>query len=281
MEQSVTLRQLQEVYLDMMQQFHAFCVERDLTYYMVGGTLLGAVREQGFIPWDDDVDFAMPRPDYERFIREYTGKMVLQSRHGEAEYYFPYIKLFHWDTPILHVEDDLHGVRSEVFVKFDIYPIDGVGNDWNKALKLTKKVRFRKKLLYWNLTKEKSRNAIKNAVLTLIRKIPSRMILESIDKTMQRYSTENSALWTRWREGAVSENIVDRTVFSTPVLLPFENASFYAPREYHTYLTGVYGGYTVRKKQNGGMRHDTNHNELTKQFAQIVSAEGPDNKEQK
>lgn len=281
MNKTVTFRELQDIFHDMMKQFHSFCVENNLTYYMVGGTLLGAVREKGFIPWDDDVDFAMPRPDYERFIREYNGKMVLQSRHGEAEYYFPYIKLFHWDTPILQIVDDLHGTQSKVFVKFDIYPVDGLGNDWNKALKLTKKVRFRKKLLYWNLTKEKSKNAIKNVVLTLIRGIPSRMILESIDKTMQTYSIENSTLWTRWREGAASENIFDRTVFSTPVLLPFESSSFYAPREYHTYLTGVYGDYTVRKKQNSGMRHDTNHNELTKQFAQIVSAEETDNKEQK
>ena len=55
--------------LVMMDWFHNYCSEHQLTYYMIGGTMLGAVRHKGFIPWDDDLDVYMPRPDYEKLWR--------------------------------------------------------------------------------------------------------------------------------------------------------------------------------------------------------------------
>ncbi len=58
----------QNLLAEMAQVFHRFCVSHNLTYYMLGGTLLGAVRHRGFIPWDDDMDFGMPREDYERML---------------------------------------------------------------------------------------------------------------------------------------------------------------------------------------------------------------------
>lgn len=62
MNQPFTIGELQKIFLDMMNDFHRFCTEKNIKYYMVSGTLLGAVREKGFISWDDDVDFAMPGP---------------------------------------------------------------------------------------------------------------------------------------------------------------------------------------------------------------------------
>ena len=59
---------IQQMLADMLKVFHDFCVEHSLTYYVVAGTALGAARHKGFIPWDDDVDVGMPRPDYERFL---------------------------------------------------------------------------------------------------------------------------------------------------------------------------------------------------------------------
>ena len=61
------MTELQERLLRLLKWYHEFCVANDLKYYAIGGTALGAVRHGGFIPWDDDVDVGMPRPDYERF----------------------------------------------------------------------------------------------------------------------------------------------------------------------------------------------------------------------
>ena len=62
------LRVLQMAELDLMKLFVRICEKHKLRYYMIGGTMLGAVRHKGFIPWDDDMDVGMPRPDYERFL---------------------------------------------------------------------------------------------------------------------------------------------------------------------------------------------------------------------
>lgn len=84
-----TIREVQVLYLGMIQRYAEYCQQKDLTFFMAGGTLLGAVREQGFIPWDDDVDFAMPRPDYEKFIREYKGELILNVVGKTAAYNLP------------------------------------------------------------------------------------------------------------------------------------------------------------------------------------------------
>ena len=265
-QQPITVKQLQEIFLGMMEEFHRFCVENQLKYYMVGGTLLGAVREKGFIPWDDDVDFAMPRPDYERFIKEYRGGMRLKCMQNDKTHLFPYIKLFHEELSVVGIEDEQYDIHSKVFVKFDIYPIDGVGCDKSKALALMKRVRQRKQLLYLNLTREKATGALKNIVLWGIRRIPSRIILRGIERKMKTHSYEKSTFLTRWREGGITANLVNRSVFGEPVLLPFEDHSFFAPQEYDVYLTHVYGNYMERKRMDSGLRHDTSANEITRSF---------------
>lgn len=78
----MTLKEIQNVSLDILKDLHKFCVENNINYTLCGGTLLGAIRHNGFIPWDDDVDVAMPRPDYERFIKEFHSEKgyILKAR---------------------------------------------------------------------------------------------------------------------------------------------------------------------------------------------------------
>ena len=70
------LRQMQLMLTDMLKVFHDFCLEHSLRYYAVGGTALGVARHQGFIPWDDDLDVGMPRPDYERFVELFNKENI-------------------------------------------------------------------------------------------------------------------------------------------------------------------------------------------------------------
>ena len=68
---SITREEMKQILLDMLVELDRFCEANDVRYYLAGGTLLGALRHKGFIPWDDDIDVTMPRKDYERFIRIY------------------------------------------------------------------------------------------------------------------------------------------------------------------------------------------------------------------
>ncbi len=271
MNQRFTIKEFQSVLLDMMTEFHRFCEKNGLTYYMVGGTLLGAVREGGFIPWDDDVDFAMPRDDYEKFIQIYEGTLALHCLQNDNEHMFPYIKLFNPQMPLITVDDEQYNFHSEIFVKFDIYPIDGLGNDARKATKRLKKISRKKHLLFLNLTKSKSKNLLKRFVLFFVRKLSPARILKSIDKAMQKYSVEKSMFLTRWREGGAKPNVIKKEIFGSPVLIPFENQNFYAPQDSHTYLSSVYGDYMIRKQSNTAPRHGVARNEIAKKLAQSIS----------
>ena len=70
----MTLQEIQTVNLELMKDIHAFCVKNNIHYSLAYGSLIGAVRHKGFIPWDDDIDIMMPRPDFERFSHEYKSE---------------------------------------------------------------------------------------------------------------------------------------------------------------------------------------------------------------
>lgn len=94
--------------------------------------------------------------------------MILQSIRNEKRHLFPYVKLFNRDIQVVRIEDEKYQISSRTFVKFDIYPIDGLGNDKERALTVLESVRKRKRLLYLNLSRERSKNVIKNIALAVI-----------------------------------------------------------------------------------------------------------------
>lgn len=123
----IDLNELKELEKDILNKVVEFCDKHNLKYMLVFGTLLGAVRHKGFIPWDDDIDIAMPRKDYELFLKLFPGEMkgtiyYLQSSTTEKKYWLPFAKVRRLDTlfnelPIVKVD-----APKGVFV--DIFPID-------------------------------------------------------------------------------------------------------------------------------------------------------------
>ena len=129
MGQELTLKEVQGRCLDIMLDVHNFCMKNDIQYSMSGGTLLGAVRHKGFIPWDDDVDLFMLRPDYDRFVHSYkSDRYVLRTMETERGFCLPFA----------HVTDmketKIKWVRTPYSykpggVKIDIFPIESVSNN--------------------------------------------------------------------------------------------------------------------------------------------------------
>ena len=131
--EEMTLREIQLVSLDIMKDIHAFCVRNNIRYTLAYGSLIGAVRHKGFIPWDDDIDIWMPRPDYERFCKSYqseAGLKILSPYCDDNYFYFAKV----YDDQRTRVEMKWLHRDGDLGVWIDVFPIDGIADDMNQFL---------------------------------------------------------------------------------------------------------------------------------------------------
>ncbi len=247
----LTLQEIQKVSLDIFLDVHDFCMKNDIKYFMSGGTLLGAVRHHGFIPWDDDVDLFMLRPDYDRFIASYESKRyVLFSMENDKDYFLPYAHVADTEESVIEYNYDPFSTR-QTGVKIDIFPLETVPDDeiefekhfkkgcnlWNifsrariAFCKLSKKnpLRLNARILFWR-------------VMTLGGKTVFHLC-HLIDKNARKYeygTTDYVALMSFPVLRAKQRHRVD--VFSDTVLLDFEGHKVCAPVKYEEFLRTAFG----------------------------------------
>lgn len=125
----LNLREIQLCLLDMLTAFSNFCEKHNLRYYISGGTLLGAARHNGFIPWDDDIDVNMPRPDYERLLNLAKNGIEKYQVYESPKCYISYAKMFDPDTVMLNEYEGVSGKKASSYyesVFMDICPLDGL-----------------------------------------------------------------------------------------------------------------------------------------------------------
>lgn len=135
------MNEIQKTLFKMMEEIHRLCVDNGLKYYMVGGTMLGAVRHKGFIPWDDDMDISMPREDYDQFInlpRNTLPEWMEIKRPLENDINLGYSKVMNRNTTL--VEAFMKEKVGGVFI--DIFPLDGIENNYYKAVSRMKIAQF-------------------------------------------------------------------------------------------------------------------------------------------
>lgn len=119
----LSLKDLQQTALDILKDVHAFCVKNNLRYSLAYGTLLGAVRHKGFIPWDDDIDIYMPRPDYEKFFSIYKSENCVAVHESQSYIAFGRV----CDNKKTIVKTTLPWEKSnQLGVWVDVFPIDGI-----------------------------------------------------------------------------------------------------------------------------------------------------------
>ncbi len=241
--EKIGLEECRRIALDILIDIADYCEENEIRYYLSVGTLLGAVRHQGFIPWDDDIDIMMPRPDYKRFLEEYSSKKGYKV-YKPSEGRFYYAKVY--DTGTAKYERDVDYLKYKpIGVDVDIFPLDGIVNDEEIIEKLYRKDRILEKFL--RLSNQPiflRKNPLKAINRILPRIFPgSKWLVRMIEKNAQTYGYDESdyVIRMRWSPNGFT-GALPKEVFEKDYGI-FEKNVFCIPRGYDQFLTAFFGDY--------------------------------------
>ena len=247
-EKKQLVKRIQRIVFRLMCAVDDFCKENGILYFLSGGTCLGAVRHQGFIPWDDDADLMMPRPDYERFCRLFASNpppgYAIGSLATDPAWKTKHAKV--WDVRT-HLSNNLIGVTG-IGVFADILPIDGLPENprrrrlhykWSKAL-----CGLGNSCIKTRFVPGESHLLLKRATALATRPFSSRFFFKWMNANAAKYD-----FWKSPHVGAImaahygERETIDRESMASATLLPFEGRPFPVPAGYHRYLSNLYGDY--------------------------------------
>ena len=240
-EKRLTTEECKNISLKILIDIDKFCRENNITYFLACGTLLGAVRHQGFIPWDDDVDIMMPRPDYNKFIKSYSNKNYKVS--GPYDGLLNYSKVYDVNTVKYELGVD-YKKCNPIGVDVDVFPLDGIVNNEFIINFLYKTDCFLEMLL--RLSKQPifyRKNPLKAINRIIPRIIGSKNLVYLLEKNAQRFNYEKSDYVIRMRRSTNGFTGALKKDFFQKHYLPFEGIEFCVPKEYDQWLKAFYGDY--------------------------------------
>ncbi|MDT3699210.1 MAG: LicD family protein [Thermincola sp.] len=249
---NINVRKLQLLQLDAFKEVDRICKRNNLKYFMIGGTLLGAVRHKGFIPWDMDLDIAMYREDYDRFAeccgRELSGKYFLQSFKTDVDF-FPALSRICINNTYLEIERSRH-LHHHKGIYIDIFPLDNVSDDkrarnrQKKILALIDNIILLKACYSYDIEFFSLKYVIKKLFTILLKPLRLKWLHKMREKVMVQDAKEDTGLvCSTASHYGYSKQVLNREIYGSPVLMEFEDGLYYAPRKWEEYLRILYGDY--------------------------------------
>lgn len=247
MDQEV-LKNLHKNELEILQEVVRICEENNLTYFLIGGTLLGAIRHKGFIPWDDDLDIAMPREDYNKFllisIKNLNKKYYLHCNKTDPNYWLPFAKIRKENT-VFDEKNSSH-IDSHKGIYVDIFPLDNANKE--KSLFQVLQAYITKKLsvvILWKMGFYKKEISLS---LKIILRIMNCVKLIKLSTFQQFIMSLNKNYQSKYFVNLGSNyNYIKQTIpknkYYPPVKVEFEGKYYNAPNDWDYILKRIYGDY--------------------------------------
>lgn len=254
------LRLIQNYSLELLKQLDKVCEENNLRYYIIGGTLLGAVRHKGFIPWDDDIDVAIPRKDYNYLLEHANG--LFEAPYQLQHYSNCSNKRILRDMIMRLVNSDItvdikqNGNIRKSNIVLDILPLDGTPDNY-----LIRKIYFFRLLLHraffkftfyddLEIENDIKRNWIERFLISFAKATQIGKIIDplkelnKLERLLSKYDCDKSKKMAGTFLGAYKlREFTDVKYFRNRKKYQFEDGEFYGPDDYDGYLKCIYGAY--------------------------------------
>jgi len=258
----IDLTQLKKIQVDILLDIDKFCREHQLRYSLAFGTLLGAIRHKGYIPWDDDIDIMMPRDDYNRFVNRYKANHYnVVTQANCSGYNLPFAKVYDKRT-IVH---ELAAMNATFGVYIDIFPIDNYPDTQEQTNKFLSK---KSRLNFLHSVKitafRKGRKWYKNFVLAIFKFLcfpfSAIKLTDKIEELSQSYNAENTSF-----AGVLSPTDnrpnwkLPAEIFNSYIDVLFEGYHLRSIADYDAYLKGTYGNYMQLPPIDQQVSHHANN----------------------
>ncbi len=264
------MNEIQAIQKELLVQFVNVCEKHHLRYYLFGGTCLGAIRHQGFIPWDDDLDVAMPRPDFNRLValqNEFNAPYFLQTVRSDRRYSYSFAKLRHSGTCFKETAFAVTNMNHGIWI--DIFPLEGMSRKPGATQVKSMKpywMWFRWYFSYlanWLHKPRLDRRFFIDILTNLVALVffpfgIANWNARSIDRSAQRIPYEEASLVGPYLTMYFNREALPPAVFGEGSIVKFEGLDVKVPADYDRYLRHIFGNYMKwppKEKQVGHHYH--------------------------
>lgn len=251
------MKPLQRVQLEMLKVVVGFCEQHALRWFLLGGSALGAVRHKGFIPWDDDIDVGLPRPDYDRLLeilkRDLQAPFFLQTRETDLEYPLHFAKVRNSATTF--IQSNMAHLRMNHGIGIDLFPLDGYPSSTGRITFWFILFKVMRGMLMHKYGIRSDKRVVRWGMKLVSLPFTTRFLHAAVEWCVRRTDYESSEMIHNWWGAWGIKEVMPKRVFGEGRQVPFESLICRIPTDFESYLSRIYGEYMKLPPEDKRVSH--------------------------